>query len=137
MAKKESVKIETIAGDSENSTIYIMSLNISGLDLYESAKAKRKFINNDTKVLEMVLETDLRHILKLNGIIPQDGSESSLEKAFALLEIKGKSIEIRDRYCEIGNEKIIGESANHMTVIQEGNILSCAMEVIVNERETL
>ncbi|MBO7716014.1 MAG: hypothetical protein J6S85_20785 [Methanobrevibacter sp.] len=131
MAKKESVKIDIIDGEEENSKIYIMSLNVGGLNTYELAKAKRKFINNETKVLEMVLESDLRDILKANGVIPQDGSEDALNKAFAQLEAKGKSISIIDRYFEMNGEKIIGESPNKMTVIQEGNILSCAMEIII------
>lgn len=110
-----------------------MSLNISGLDLYNRAKATKKFIDNDTKVLETVIETNLREFLRGCGIIPQDGSKLALEKALMQLELQGKSIEIIDRYYEIGQERIIGLSSNEMTVIEEDNILSCAMEIIINE----
>ena len=134
MAKKELVKIETIKGEEPNSTIYIMSLNIGGLGIYEKAKATKRFIDSETKVLEMVLETDLREILRQNGVIPLDGTEDALNRAFNDLYIKGKEIIVRDRYYEINGEKIIGESPNKMTVIQEGNTLSCAMEIIVYER---
>lgn len=131
MAKRESVKIEVLKGETPNSKIYIMSLNISGLNVYEKAKATKRFVESDTKVLEMVLESDLRDILRKNGIIPQDGSESALNRAFYDLEQKGIKIEIVDRYYELNGEKIIKESENHMTIIEENNILSCAMEIIV------
>ena len=110
-----------------------MSLNIGGLNTYERAKATKRFIDNETKVLEMVLESDLREILRVNGVIPHDGSRSSLERAFAQLEVKGYKLEVRDRYYEINNEKIVGESPNQMTVILEESTLSCAMEIIIYE----
>lgn len=135
MARKELVDIKIIDGDTKNSKIYIMSMPISGLNTYEKAKAIRRFINNETKVLEMVLETDLREILRGYGIIPKDGSESALNLAFASLHLMGKDIEIRDRYYDIYSEKIVGESPNKMTIIQEDEILSCAMEIIINERK--
>lgn len=134
MAKRESVKIEVLKGETPNSKIYVMSLNISGLNVYEKAKATKRFVESDTKVLEMVLESDLREILRNNGIIPQDGSENALNRAFYDLEQKGIKIEIRDRYYELNGEKIIKESENHMTIIEENNILSCAMEIIVYGR---
>ena len=133
MARKESVNIEVFPGDFPNTKIFHMSLDISGLDLYERAKATRKFINSDTKVLEMVIETNLREFLRGNGIIPQDGKESSLKLAFQELHKKGKRVDVIDRYLDLENEKIVGESANHMTVILEDNILSCAMEMIIYE----
>lgn len=134
MAKRESVKIEVLKGETPNSKIYVMSLNISGLNVYDKAKATKRFVESDTKVLEMVLESDLREILRKNGIIPQDGSENALNRAFYDLEQKGIKIEIVDRYYELNGEKIIKESENHMTIIEENNILSCAMEIIVYGR---
>ena len=135
MPKKESVNINIINGDEPNSKVYIMSLNIRELDIYNKAKATKRFINSETKVLEMLLETHLREILRSNGIIPLDGSEDALNKAFLQLELKGKKIEIADRYYEINGEKIIGESENHMTVIEEDGVLSCAIEVSVREEK--
>ena len=133
MAKKTLVKIETLNGEEDNSTIYIMSLNISGLNIYEKAKATKRFVESETKVLEQVIDTDLRQVLRSNGIVPEDGSDKSLEKAIYLLQLKGVRIDIVDRYYEIYGLKIIGESPNHMTIIEEDEILSCAMEIIVNE----
>lgn len=131
---QEKVSIDKIKGDESNSTIYIMSLYVGDLDLYEKAKLTKRFIDRETKVLEQVLETDLRNFLRQNGVLPYDGSNQALEKAFAQLEIKGKSVEIRDRYYEIEGENIIGESPNHMTVIEENGLLSCAMEVVIHDR---
>ena len=137
MAKKELVKIDTYKGDEPNSKIFVMSMSIGGLGIYEKAKATKRFMETETKVLEQVLDTYLRQVLRDNGIIPDDGSQQAFEKAFTELEIKGKTIEIRDRYFEFQGEKIIGESPNLMTVIEEDGILSAAMEIIVNERITL
>lgn len=129
MAKKELVTIETF--DSENGKIFVMSQDINGLSIYERAKVIEHFINKDTKVLEMALENYLRQVLRDYGIIPQDGSNSALERAFLQLENNGKKIDIVDRYYELENERIIGESPNKMTIINENDILSCAMEVVI------
>ena len=133
MANKKLVKIDTYKGDEPNSKIFVMSMSINGLGIYEKAKATKRFMETETKVLEQVLDTYLRQVLRDNGIIPDDGSNQALEKAFTELEIKGKTIEIRDRYFEFQGEKIIGESPNCMTVIEEDGILSAAMEIIVYE----
>lgn len=133
MAKQESVKIDIQKGEEANSKIYIMSMNIKGLGVYERAKATKRFVDKETKVLEMVLENDLRDILRSNGIIPLDGSESALNDAFVQLKCQGKEISIIDRYYDLYGEKIIKESENHMTVIEEDGILSCAMEISVHE----
>lgn len=135
MAKKDLVKIECHEGDTHNSQIFVMTMNISGLSIYEKAKATERFINKETKVLEQVLETILRNYLKQNGVIPYDGSNQALEKAFNELEFKGKRIDIIDRYYELQNETIVGESPNGMTVIEEDGILSAAMEIRINERD--
>ena len=58
--------------------------------------------------------------------------ESKTHYAFNQLETKGVHIEIRDRYFEFQGEKIIGESPNKMTIIEEEDgTLSCAMEIII------
>ena len=135
MAKQELVKIETHKGEESNSTIYVMSMPIKDLGIYDKAKAIKRFKDRETQVLEQVLDSDLRQILRNYGIIPEDGSDQALEKAFNQLETKGVHIEIRDRYFEFQGERIIGESPNKMTIIveEDGTLLSCAMEIIVYE----
>ena len=128
MAKKE-LAIKTY--DSENGKIFVLEQNIKGYDAYQQAKAIESFINRETKVLEMAIETYLRQVFRNNGITIQDGSHSSLERAFIELENKGKQIVLNDRYYNIGDERIVGESTNDMTVILEDEILSCAMEVSI------
>ena len=130
MAKKELVKIETFEGEN-HSQIFVMSMNVKGLSIYEKAKATERFINKETQVLEQVLESVLRNYLRENGINVQDGSKQALEHAFWELERRGKSIEIVDRYLDIPNETIIGESPNEMTIVEEDGILSAAIEVII------
>lgn len=131
MAKQELVKIKIYDGEEPNSKIYVLSMPIKGLDIYEKAKATKRFVNKETQVLEQVIETDLRQVLRSQGVIPQDGSNQALEKALTQLELKGVTIEIRDRYYKLNDERIIGESPNKMTCIEEDEELSCAMEVII------
>lgn len=110
--------------------VYYLHQDLSGLSLYERTKAIERFINNATKTLEIAISSDLRHYLREYGIIPQDGSESALQRAFLELEQKGKVVAIIDRYYKLNDEHIIAESPNHMTVILESeNFLGCSMEV--------
>lgn len=131
MAAKELVKIKIYDGEEPNSKIYVLSMSIKGLDIYEKAKATKRFINKETQVLEQVIETDLRQVLRSHGVIPQDGSNQALEKALTQLELKGVTIEIRDRYYKLNDERIVGESPNKMTCIEEDEELSCAMEIVI------
>lgn len=130
MAKKELVEIKIHQGETPNSKIYVISQSIKGLSIYEKSKAINHFIEKETKVLETCIENDLRAILISYGIIASDGSESALNEAFYKLRALGKDIAIYDRYNELNNERIIGEK-NNMTVINEDDILSAAMEVEV------
>ena len=131
MAKKQ-VKIDILQGETENSKIFVISQDINGLDIYEKAKAINTFVNRETKVLETCIENHLRQVLINNGVIPLDGSESALKRAFDDLEyLHHKRIEIRNRYVDT-KETIIGENAEtQMTIINEGDVLSCAVEVEV------
>ena len=130
MAKKELAIKEY---ESEYGKVFVLSQSIKNLNAYETAKATTRFINNETKVLEMAIETYLRQLLRENGINIQDGSKEALERAFLELEHKGKKIAIIDRYYELNNERIIGESPNQMTCINEDGVLSCAMEVVLED----
>lgn len=133
MAKKELAKIDVYQGDELNSTIYVLSLNINGLTTYERAKAIARFIDKETRVLEMAIDNDLRQVIRALGVSIADGSDDAMAQALADLRAKGIEIALIDRYYELNNEKIIGESPNHMTVIEEDGVISSAMEVIVNE----
>lgn len=131
MAKKELVKIKTYKGEEENSKVYVLSMNVKGLDIYEKAKATKRFLNKETQVLEQVIDSDIRQVLRENQCVPEDGSNDALQRALLKLETKGKTIGIYDRYSAIGGEKIVGESPNQMTVIEEDDLLSCAVEVVI------
>lgn len=130
MAKKE-LEIKEFQGENENSKIFVLSQSVKGFNYYERTKAIERFINSETKVLEMAIENYLRQVLRENGIVPMSGSKESLERAFLILEARGKNIEIYDRYCLNCDERIVGESPNHMTCIIEDETLSAAMEVEV------
>lgn len=132
MAKQRLVKINAYKGEEPNSKVFVLSMNVSGMTIYDKAKAITKFINRETKVLEQAIDGYLRQVIRHYGISIDDGSNQALEKAITLLENKGITIGIVDRYYEIGSEKIIGESENKMTIIEEEDIISCAIEVIIN-----
>ena len=130
MSKK---KIELKTYDSENGKIFVLTQNIKDYNEYEKAKAINHFISNETKVLETILDNHCRTLLRENGVKIQDGSNSALNQAICELKVKGKDIAIIDRYYEINNERIIGQSPNQMTVIQEDDTLSCAIEVVLED----
>lgn len=110
--------------------IYYLHQDLSNLSLYDRTKAIERFINNATKTLEIAISSDLREFLKRYGIIPQDGSESALKEAFDLLKLKGKEVEIRDRYYQLNDERAIAISPNMMTIIMENeNLIGASMEV--------
>ena len=124
------VELAIKKGESENSKLYILSQDIKDLTLYDQAKARVKFLEKETKVLENVIENDLRQVVRFYGIDIRDGSDSALDSAICELKGKGKTIDIQDKYYGI-NEKIVGESPNLMTVIEEDGILSAAIEVSI------
>lgn len=137
-------KIEVIC--EPNSKTYIMSTELDTYNLFDRAKAINRFIYQETKVLEIALENDLRNILASFGVIPCDNSESALNKAFDTLKGKGITIEIIDRYkifqqndkdfADVGLA-VMGVSPNKMTIILEDkSILSCAMEIKINGNDT-
>ena len=130
MSKK---KIELKTYDSENGKIFVLTQNIKDYNEYEKAKAINHFISNETKVLETILDNHCRTLLRENGVKIQDGSNSALNQAICELKVKGKDLGIIDRYYEINGERIIGQSQNQMTVIQEDDTLSCAIEVVLED----
>lgn len=132
---KKKLDIKVIKGEEPYSKIYILSQSIIGFSTYERAKAIHNFVEKETKVLEIAIENDLREFLKKHDISIKDGSNEALNRALIELECKGFRIGIRDRYYQIGDERIIGESPNSMTCILEEGILSAAMEVVIDERE--
>lgn len=112
-------------------SVYYLWQDISGCSLYESTRIKERFLKTESKIMESVLESDLRRFLALNGIIPYDMSESALKLAFDTLKSKRKRIDIIDRNLKT-DEEIVGKSPNGMTVILDRyDILSIAMEVRV------
>ena len=129
MAKQRLVEIKTYTSES-GGKVYVISQSIKDLSLYEKSKAINRFIEKETKVLETCIDNDLRQVLISYGIIPQDGTQQALERAFLQLESKGVSINIYDRYNKLDNEYIVG-AKNFMTIINEDDILSAAVEVEV------
>lgn len=124
-------RLEIIEKD-DTHVIYHMWEDIGDLDLYERAKAKDRFLKSESKVMEKVLESDLRNFLSVFGIIPYDTSESALKLAFDTLNAKGKQIVIVDRNKNNTSEEIVGVSDNHMTiVIDRYYVMSIAMEIKV------
>ena len=118
----------------DTNVIYYMYANIEGLNIYQKAKVINRFLTTESKIMERILESDLRHFLKVYGIIPQSMTESALNSAFDTLKSKGKNIEVVDRYKNIG-EKVVGVSNNQMTIIEDDQTISLSMEVRVVDYE--
>jgi hypothetical protein len=116
--------------------VYYMYANIEGLNMYQRAKVINRFLTTESKIMERVIESDLRHFLRVYSIIPQTMSESALKQAFDTLKGKGKDIEVIDRYKNV-REKIVGVSNNQMTIIEDDQTISLSMEVrVVDYEET-
>ena len=120
-------KLEIIEKDSDH-ILYHLYCEFDSNNMYERAKLINRFLTSECKVMERVLETDLRNFLREQGIIPQTMSESALNEAFNTLKSKGKQITIIDRYKN-ASENIIGISENQMTVIEESDFIGIAMEI--------
>ena len=118
----------------DTNVVYYMYANIEGLNIYQKAKVINRFLTTESKIMERILESDLRHFLKVYGIIPQSMTESALNSAFDTLKSKGKNIEVVDRYKNIG-EKVVGVSNNQMTIIEDDQTISLSMEVRVVDYE--
>lgn len=119
----------------ENNCLYLTQ-NIEGCGLYQRTKFIRNFINNETKVLEDLAETEIRKIFAKNGINIYSTDKSALNLAFDTLNRKGKEIVITDLYKDNENFGcvLVGMSANEMSVwLEDDKILQCG--VMVEERK--
>lgn len=120
-------KLDIVEKDSDH-ILYHLYCEFDSNNMYERAKLINRFLTSECKVMERVLETDLRNFLREQGIIPQTMSESALNEAFDTLKSKGKQITIIDRYKN-ASENIVGVSENQMTVIEESDYIGIAMEI--------
>ena len=117
----------------EDNTVFL-TMDLKGLDLYERGKVIRRFINSDTKVVEDYADMLCKGILKRNGIIPIDTTNSAYNEALRRLKAQNKDIEITDFYkdTDLMNCIYLQRSNNQITVIIEDNrYLQCG--VIVKE----
>lgn len=130
-------KLELIE-KSENNVVYHLYLDIGDMDIYDRAKMVDRFLKVESKIMEKVLESEIRHFLQVYGIIPSDTSESALKLAFDTLKDKGKQIEIIDRNKKAIGDEIVGVSENGMTVIVDRYyVISIAMEVRVDRKSVV
>lgn len=120
-------KLDIVEKDSDH-ILYHLYCEFDSNNMYERAKLINRFLTSECKVMERVLETDLRNFLREQGIVPQTMSESALKEAFDTLKSKGKQITIIDRYKN-ASENIVGVSENQMTVIEESDFIGIAMEI--------
>lgn len=119
----------------DNNCLYLTQ-NISDLNLYQRAKAIRNFINNETKVLEDLVEVEIRAIFSRNGVEIQDTDKLSLEMAFECLKYLGKQIVVKDIYenVDLYHCVVVGKSKNKMNVVLEDNEI-LQVGIMVEERE--
>lgn len=132
MARKKLARINVI--EENNTRVFVLSQSVKGLPLYQKAKTTTTFVRRETKVLETAIDVYLRNFLRKEGVHIADGTKDALTNAFKELSIKGIRIIIKDPYLHLKNEKIVGESPNKMTVIEESGILSCAIEITIERK---
>lgn len=124
-------KLEIIEKDNTH-ILYHLFCEFDPNNMYERAKLVQRFLTTESKVMERVLETDLKNFLREQGIIPQTMSESALNESFNALKRKGKQIVIIDRYKN-ASENIVDVSENQMTVIEESDYIGIAMEIRLDD----
>ena len=125
--EKELVKLEIHKTDTGK--IFVISRNINGLNPYRRLLAIRNFIDKQRRLMELAIDEDLRQVFIDNGINVQDCSKQALELAYDELKSKGVVVDVVDRYKDT-KEKII--SSGDITIINENEILSMAMEIVRN-----
>lgn len=113
---------------------YYLIQDISGLGIYDKAKAIVDFCDKETKKFEDTIDRAIMDIFDRNGINIPNTTKSVLNRAFQWLNIKGKDISIKDIYKNTQeNEdyvKIV-ETKNHFSVMLETTWISgCKVEIL-------
>lgn len=111
---------------------YYLTQDLTGMSLYQRTKTIKKFINQETKVLEDCIENEIRAIFQRNGINVYETTESVLNALFGALNEKGKDIAIVDLYKDKNIDKciMVGTSPNKMTVwLEDDTTLECGISV--------
>ena len=112
---------------------FYLTQSLLGMSLYQRTKAIKKFVNNETKILEECVETEIRAIFNRNGIIVHSTEESALNDLFSALKSKNKGIEIVDLFKTDkvdDNCVLIGVSPNKITIwLEEDYLLECGIEI--------
>ena len=121
-------KLRVIERD-DSHVIFYLSQDISDLDLYEKAKVIQRFKTNEARIMENVIDSAIKDFLRKVGINIRSTQKSVLNEAFDTLKRKGKQIVILDRNKNATYEQFVGMSNNEMTIIEEDNLISIAMEV--------
>ena len=113
---------------------FYLTQSLLGMSLYQRTKAIKKFVNNETKILEECVETEIRAIFNRNGIIVHSTEESALNDLFSALKSKNKGIEIVDLFKSDkvdDNCVLIGVSPNKITIwLEEDYLLECGIKVV-------
>lgn len=115
---------------------FYLTQSVFRLKLYERTKEIKKFMDNETKILEQCVDTEIKAIFERNGINTGDTTESALKLMFDTLKSKGKEIVVEDLYKDkkLDGCVVVGTSKNKMTIVLEDNeLLQCG--IMVEERE--
>ena len=112
---------------------FYLTQSLLGMSLYQRTKAIKKFVNNETKILEECVETEIRAIFNRNGIIVHSTEESALNDLFSALKSKNKGIEIVDLFKTDkvdDNCVLVGVSPNKMTIwLEDNDLLQAGIKV--------
>ena len=128
----KNTRIEEITDN--NSYIYLMKKNISGLSLYDKTKVVTHFTKHDTKVLEECVDNKIKEILASKNIYVKSTDKEDIGKALWELRNCGYLIEIIDRYEEVEDLVKLGVFNGMTVVVEDDNSLACAIEIKLMER---
>lgn len=107
---------------------------IKELDPYKRAKIIDNFVNNETRKLEIVVDNEIKALLRQKGINIPYGDKNGYIKALDTLKRDfHKNIDIVDVYNgkNYDNAYCVGVSKNGMTCIcEDNNVLSCGIQIL-------
>ena len=115
----------------ENDTLWLVQ-DLSGMGIYDKAKAITLFCDRETKLFEKEIDRAILEIFEKNGIEIPNTDKSVLKLAFDLLKTKGTSIEITDIYknTNLDNCEFVKLTKNQLTVVlEDSKIIQCCVRV--------
>ena len=116
----------------EENQVYMLQ-DIGDASIYDRAKAIINFCDKESKTFEKAIDREINKIFERNGISLPSTEKSVLKHAFAILNHKGKDIEITDMlkdYQKFEDLEFVKLTKGKFVVaLEENRYLQCCVRV--------